>query len=331
MNKPFLIRDLEANTYRENFFVAAIVTIFIIRIFLQLTDYPQLGLGDLHIAHILWGGLFMLTAIIILLSFLNKSAASIAAVLGGIGFGTFIDELGKVITKENDYFFQPTIAYIYITFVLLYLISRLIPRYRPISQKEYLVNAIELVKESAINDFDQEEEKRARDYLKNCPPNDPHVKAVKTLLANIDALPVAKPNALVLMRMLLSKWYHDVAYSDLIFKVVIIVLGFQIIRTIAQTISILRIRPELSFGEWGQFSASLLAACFLLMGFLTFRLSRVGAYRFFRVAVLISLFLTDFFAFMDPSWFDIVSIIGNVFILQVINYAQTEEKRKKKR
>ncbi|MBI3887641.1 hypothetical protein HY310_01065 [Candidatus Microgenomates bacterium] len=140
MNKPFLIRDLEANRNRENFFVAAIVTIFIIRIFLQLTDYPQLGLGDLHIAHILWGGLFMLTAIIILLSFLNKSAASIAAVLGGIGFGTFIDELGKVITKENDYFFQPTIAYIYITFVLLYLISRLIPRYRPISQKEYLVN-----------------------------------------------------------------------------------------------------------------------------------------------------------------------------------------------
>ncbi|MBI3887642.1 hypothetical protein HY310_01070 [Candidatus Microgenomates bacterium] len=131
--------------------------------------------------------------------------------------------------------------------------------------------------------------------------------------------------------MLISKWYHDVAYSEFIFRAVIVVLGVQIVRTIVQTVSIFSIRPELSFGEWGQFSASLLAACFLLMGFLTFRLSRVGAYRFFRVAVLISLFLTDFFAFMDAAWFDVVSIIGNVFVLQVINYAQSEEKRKKKR
>ena len=101
---PF-IRNLEAEVYRENFLVSTVVSIFVIRIFLKVTHYPSLGSGDFHIAHMLLGGLFMLSSIIILLSFLNKATVSVASVLGGIGFGAFIDELGKFITGDNDYFF----------------------------------------------------------------------------------------------------------------------------------------------------------------------------------------------------------------------------------
>ena len=134
--RDFYIRDLDADNFRENFFVSAIVSIFAIRIFLKLAGYPQLGGGDFHIAHMLFGGFFMVSAIIILLSFLGETSKNIASILGGIGFGTFIDELGKFITSDNDYFFQPTVAFIYIIFVLLFLISRFIPRYRQVSQKE---------------------------------------------------------------------------------------------------------------------------------------------------------------------------------------------------
>jgi uncharacterized membrane protein YdcZ (DUF606 family) len=173
---PF-VRNLEAEVYRENFLVSAIVSIFVIRIFLKITNYPTLGSGDFHIAHMLLGGLFMLFSIIILLSFLNKATISLASILGGIGFGAFIDELGKFITRDNDYFFQPTIAFIYIIFVLLYLLTRVIPRYRAISQKEYLINAIEMIKESAMSDFDIEDEKRAREYLAKSDPQDHVVQA----------------------------------------------------------------------------------------------------------------------------------------------------------
>ena len=49
----------------DAFLVSAIATLIVIRIFLEATGYPQLGGGGLHIAHVLWGGLGMLAAIVL--------------------------------------------------------------------------------------------------------------------------------------------------------------------------------------------------------------------------------------------------------------------------
>ena len=43
----------------------AIATILITRLYLQLTGYPQVGGGDLHIAHALYGGALMMLALLI--------------------------------------------------------------------------------------------------------------------------------------------------------------------------------------------------------------------------------------------------------------------------
>jgi hypothetical protein len=95
-------------------------SILVIRAFLASTCYPQLGGHGLHIAHMLWGGLLMLIALVLLLAFIGRYLQSSAALLGGIGFGTFIDELGKFISSNNNYFFHPAIPLIYIVFVLLF-------------------------------------------------------------------------------------------------------------------------------------------------------------------------------------------------------------------
>jgi len=123
-NNPFnrhFVRNLEAGTLLEIFLVTAVCSVLGIRFFLALTGYPSLSPGHLHIAHVLLGGVLMMIALVINLGYINKSANYLVAVIGGLGFGAFIDELGKFITGDNDYFFQPTVALIYIIFALLYL------------------------------------------------------------------------------------------------------------------------------------------------------------------------------------------------------------------
>src|SRR5437660_6357078 len=117
-------RNIEIRTLLDTFFVCAIATILIIRLQLWATHYPKLGGGKLHIAHLLWGGLAMLVAIVLLLSFLGRARRHTGAVLGGVGFGFFIDEIGKFVTSDNDYFFKPAAGMIYILFIVLFLAIR---------------------------------------------------------------------------------------------------------------------------------------------------------------------------------------------------------------
>lgn len=326
--KDVFIRNIEADSYRENFLISAVVSIFIIRIYLHLTNYPQIGGGVYHIAHILWGGFFMMAAILILLSYLNEKTKIIASVLGGVGFGAFIDELGKFITKDNNYFFQPTIALIYIIFVLLFLISRFIPNYREISEREYLVNALEMIKESAINDFDEEEEKLAKEYLSKCDPHNPIVKALKRLLTQLEVEPNPPPGIFTKMRRALRIWYYAVAKAGFVINIVIVFLIIQTLFTIVQISTLSLYHPLLSFSDWGQIYSSVLAGIFVLIGLLSLRFSRIEAYRFFRISVLVTILLTQFFVLVHLGWYDIVGLALNIFALFVINYAMFRDKER---
>ncbi len=112
-----MYRSIRARDLLEIFFVSAVFSLLLVRFFLFVTGYPQLGGDGLHIAHMLWGGLLMLISITLLLAFLGRRVQQLAAVLGGLGFGVFIDEIGKFITSDNNYFFRPTIGILYAIFV----------------------------------------------------------------------------------------------------------------------------------------------------------------------------------------------------------------------
>jgi hypothetical protein len=42
------------------------------RLFLELTGYPKIGVGEIHIAHVLWGGIFLFAAALLPVIFLNE-------------------------------------------------------------------------------------------------------------------------------------------------------------------------------------------------------------------------------------------------------------------
>src|ERR687896_142979 len=73
-------RGIEFAALHETLLISGIATILVIRTQLWLTNYPQLGGAGLHIAHLLWGGLFMLVAIGLLLTFLGRPVRRVAAV-----------------------------------------------------------------------------------------------------------------------------------------------------------------------------------------------------------------------------------------------------------
>jgi hypothetical protein len=163
--RPIFPRDLVAGRYLDLFIVGGVSAVLAIRFILRITGYPSLGGARFHIAHMLWGGLLMAAALLICLSFLGNRTRLLAALLGGVGFGTFIDEIGKFITRDNNYFYQPSIALIYIMFVLIYLAFRDLQMRSEISREEYLVNAINDLEEAVINDLQPEERDRALRYL----------------------------------------------------------------------------------------------------------------------------------------------------------------------
>jgi hypothetical protein len=125
----------------EAFIIIAIATILITRLYLQLTGYPQVGGGDLHIAHALYGGALMMLALIIGWMMLGLGARIFGVVLGGIGFGLFLDEVGKFVTKDNDYFYGPAAEIMYILVVTILVSARIVRDVRPLSAQECLASA----------------------------------------------------------------------------------------------------------------------------------------------------------------------------------------------
>src|SRR5579862_4327203 len=142
-------RSFDLHQHLTMLFVSAVATVVFTRAFLAATGYPQVGGSKLHIAHVLWGGLLLLAGLLATLAFLSPGVKPFAAVAGGIGFGLFIDEVGKFVTKDVNYFYRPAIAIIYVCFVILFGVIRWLARRRCSAREATMIGDDALMRAAA--------------------------------------------------------------------------------------------------------------------------------------------------------------------------------------
>lgn len=203
-------------------------TILGIRSFLALTGYPKFGGGSgLHIAHVLVGGAFMLLALVILLSFLSKRSRYLAAIAGGFGFGAFIDEMGKFVTIDNDYFFRPTVGLIYITFILLYFLIKRINCERILTEEERLVNVLEICKQAVLKKMDAKEQQLALDLLFESRISHPLSQELKSYLGSALVTSTENQGVYRRIKLMIRKQYLKAVRAGWLLSILIVFFVLQ--------------------------------------------------------------------------------------------------------
>ncbi|MDD4161540.1 MAG: hypothetical protein PHW87_03580 [Methanothrix sp.] len=331
------MRNHESRGLLELFFVTAVFSVLGIRFFLALTGYPSISPGNLHIAHVLLGGVLMMIALVIALAYINKSAYYLVAVLGGFGFGAFIDELGKFITGDNNYFYRPAVTLIYLVFVLLYLaIEKFVNKPR-LSEQEKLINVLEIAKEVVLEDLDHRERRRALDLLKECSPSDPVTKALRELLYATQSVPVPGPDIYTaakyrgrrIYRKLVQKtWFVNAMIAFFVLQS-LFALGldfFLLYVKLKWMMDLHTIFPTLSLFDLVGLLSATLAAALVIAAAIKIESNRMQSYLLFKDAVLVQIFLVQVFLFYRAQFLALLGLAGNICVLFVLDYMIRQEK-----
>jgi hypothetical protein len=331
-------RNVEIGSLQDAFLVSAVVMILIIRVQLWATNYPQLGGGKLHVAHLLWGGLLMLIALGLLLSFVGHRIRLPAAILGGIGFGFFIDELGKFITSDNDYFFRPAAAIIYLTFIILFLVTRWMQHHRGFSQREYLVNAVDAITVPARLGLDERDKDRILELLSKADPNDPLTRPLRDLVAGLDAVPAHQANPATRLALAIRDRYgrlvehpRFVTLVTALFCVWAFIVGVAMIGLIVvaglkvggfhETKFKIGSDANIGFTDWASLGASLAAGVFVIWGVVRLRAhQRLEAYWMFERALLVEIFIGFFFEFLEIQFTAVFGLAVSILLLITVRY-----------
>jgi hypothetical protein len=338
-----LVRDLHSGAQLDLFLVSAVASVLVIRFYLRVTGYPQVGGETLHIAHVLWGGLLMLGAFILLLAFLGRASRRWAALLGGVGFGAFIDEVGKFVTRDNDYFYRPAVAMIYVVLVLAYVAVRFIRR-RALSEEEYLINALHELEEAALHDMQREERERALLYLERAGPGHPLTRGLVGLVGELREAPSRSPGRIERIAAGLLRHYRRLTGRPAFWRALVLFFVAQVAMKLLH-VAILIWYPEagsslparLAFmsrriddyalPEWLQLGSSLLSALLVGAGIAALRGSRQTALRRFQLSILISVFVTQVFMFYRSQWDALVVLGFNLLVLLALGYMRAHEEQ----
>lgn len=323
------MRSVETKRLVDTFLICTVVTILAVRFFLIALGYPRLGGDGLHIAHLLWGGLLLLIALMLAMVSLSQLARRAAAVLGGVGFGLLIDEIGKFVTTDNDYFFRPTFALIYVTLVLIWLASRTLLLRTELHPHEQLANAIDLLREATVRPLTEDERSRALRLVEQSGDH-PFVPTLGQLLETVQTVPATEIRARTLIDR--ATGFYERLVTTRVFK--LLVSTIFVLLALVALISVASLGLELArdepftFANWAQLATNAVLSILYCLGvYALFRRSRITAYRWFELSMLFSIFVVQIFDFADLQLAAVIELVITLVLLVSVRLLIAEEER----
>ncbi len=344
-----LPRRVDLGALLDTLLICAVLTILVVRTELYLTNYPQLGGHGLHIAHLLWGGLLMLISLSLLLAFVTPSVRQLAAVAGGIGFGLFIDEVGKFVTADNNYFFKPSAAIIYCVFIVAFVIVRQLERRSAFTRREYLLNTIEMIKDVPLLRMGEERRERAHRLLARADQSDPLVPLLRQMLDDPRALhpcrklpgahhvarlrarllqAVDRPGFERLVVVLVGVWVFGLLLqvAGLTAYTTPHLAGQEVFRLGTHVTNIPLSDGERGFIRWALALSTLLAVALAIIGLVRFvHGNRKAAFAMFERALLVSILLIQVFAFAHAQFAAAIGLIIDLALFLAVREILAQE------
>lgn len=309
------IRDPRGSSLVELMLACAVTAILVTRAYLALTGYPQVGGATLHIAHMLWGGLLMLIAALILFQAADRVWKPVVAILFGAGFGLFLDEIGKFVTRDNDYFFKPSIAIMYVVIVLVLLSARFIARIDKRPPEEYLYFATETLARSWVGPITAAERDAALQNIEHSGIMSPDITHLIQALKNATISEEIDSGSWQVWDDFWNRCQSVLAgkrFQQAIFAVIIL-------HAIAY-IGIVFLVYDLIFphtvAQWLDLSWQAAVALLILLGIIAWlRKKRLTALKMFYHAMLIMLLIGQVFTFASSEFYGLIDLTINVVIL----------------
>jgi hypothetical protein len=284
--------------------LAGIATVLVTRAYLAATGYPQIGGGGIHIGHVVWGGLLMICALTVALVWAGGRARVWTALLGGVGIGLFVDEVGKYLTTTNDYFYRPAAAIIYLVFAALLVAASFLGRDTVAEvgdASQRLAGAAQIAASGLVSGLTAEELQSATQLLAGCPDQDRDA-----VLRLLELAEVREPSRLTLLVARIRRWAEWVAglrWADAV--------GFTLLvlsRVIVAIIFVVQAATgEPHSTDAGAITASAVtrgvgAALVIVAVVLRLRGQTLTSYRLAKAAILLDLLVTEIFNFHDSQF-----------------------------
>jgi hypothetical protein len=320
------VRDAQALARFELFLGTAVATVLVVRSALAATGYPQVGGNGLHVAHVLYGGLLMGIAIATVEIMPGTRARVRAAFIGGIGFGLFIDEVGKFLTKDVNYFFRPAVAIIYAVFVIFYVAVREVVLRQPLTPQRRIAIAAGAAGDLALGQLDSAGKEHALALLDGVDAS-PLAEGIRGCLIG-EAGDQVRPQTRVtkLRERLLSAARVAVAHPAFVPGLRVLFV-LQVLGMVGQLLLVI-LRPSIGLGhgshvtDLGTEISTAISALYALVGvWLMHRGDVQGALRVLYRSALVTLLFTQVFVFIRYEWSGLIGFAAQAIVLGALRLA----------